>query len=622
MQYVTNSLRRRALPVSKIILPLAIAGICLWVLHQRLDAGAMNEIGSALQQLNMRQWVLAALATGVSFWAIGRYDVIIHRHIGTGCSPRQAGIVGAASIALGQLLGMGAVVGALVRWRMLKGISAAQATRIALTVTGWFFFGLIGVFALVSLVGPVVILPEMAAFLVILSLIAIALRSFLNPELTLFGRCFRLLSLPALGGILTLTLIDTAAAALALWILMPQGFDAGFAILFPVYLAALTAALITGTPGGVGPFELSLLVFLPHWPEAELMSGIVAFRLVYYAVPAVIAMMVLCKSFPACRPAEQMATGITETLIANAPRAETGVCRQNGASLISSGRTTLAVTKTHQAQIALFDPLRGKTRDALGPLKAVARGSNRCAMIYKASGRHAAACRQGGWKVFHIADEAVLNPVMFTLEGPALRQLRRKLRQADRASIIARRAGDLPVHHMRAIDAEWQARSGHARGFSMGVFCPDYLRHRRVYLAYHEDVIVGFVSFHVSAGEICLDLMRTGADAPDGTMHALIMAAISEAATEGRTRLSLAALPPRSHKNLVFSVILRRFTDAGLSRFKTCFAPVRVPLYALSPSWPGMALALLDVARAVHLPNANPAHTHNEDYEFAPHRQT
>ena len=64
------------------------------------------------------QWLLALVATGISFWAIARYDVIAHRHFRTGVSDRRATITGATSIAVGQTTGAGAVVGAFIRWRM------------------------------------------------------------------------------------------------------------------------------------------------------------------------------------------------------------------------------------------------------------------------------------------------------------------------------------------------------------------------------------------------------------------------------------------------------------------------------------------------------------------------
>lgn len=255
-------------------------------------------------------------------------------------------------------------------------------------------------------------------------------------------------------------------------------------------------------------------------------------------------------------------------------------------------------------------------------LLAEAHTSNRIALIYKASARHAASCRRAGLKALHLCDEMVVNPARFTTDGSKFRQLRRKLRQAAKAGVTVQRAATLPIPQMRAIDAEWQAACGAAHGFSMGRFCPEYMRHQQVFLAYRNDALVGFVSFNLSDHEIALDLMRASTDAPDGTMHLLVHAAIAHAAKDGCTRLTLAALPPRRGPVALLCRISDKYGRKGLTRFKACFAPRREPLYALAPGWPGMILALADVARAVHRPESNPVHIYDEDYEFAPMRQT
>lgn len=622
MHNPTIGWRRRPWRFARAALPLFIGAVCIWLVQRQLGAGALPEIGTALTRLSVGQWAAAALATAVSFWAVGQYDVLIHRHLATGYGARPAGIAGSASIALGQLLGMGIIVGGLARWRMLPGLSPTQAMRVTLTVTAWFFFGLVGVFALVSLVSPVAVLPGSVALFLLGSVFLVIMRAFLNPRLTLFRKRVELLPVPALLMFLIFALIDTLCAAVALWVLMPPGMDISLAVLFPAYLGALTAALVTGTPGGVGPFELTLLVFLPAWPEAEVMTGIVAFRLIYYALPGVIAMAVLCRPFGAPSSRHAPLTAITDEALQAAPRAELGVSRQNGARALAGSNAMIAVATTPQAKVALFDPLRGHANAAVPALLAEARRGNRAALIYKASARHAARCRRAGLKALHICDEMVLNPATFTTEGASFRQLRRKLRQAVKAGVTVQQATTLPVRQMRAVDREWQAACGAAHGFSMGTFCPRYLRHQQVFLAYHQGNLVGFVSFSVSDHELCLDLMRAGADAPDGTMYLLVQAAIARAAQDGRRRMSLAALPPYRSPNALTGWAARRFGRSGLDRFKSCFAPRREPLYALALSWPGMMLALADVARAVHRPDTNCVHIDDEDYEFAPIRQT
>lgn len=613
------------------MLPLFIGATCLWLLSDRLNAQTMASIAPTLKSLPAQQWIFGLIATCVSFWALGRYDVIIHRHFNTGCPAHRASVVGAASIAVGQLVGMGVLTGALVRWRMLPELSFARAGKLALIVALSFFIGLGFTAAIVSLIFSVSYIPGYIAYAYILFTVIIVLASIFNPTKVPVLSRIRFPSLPAISGILVLTLIDTTAAALALYALMPETAGIGFSVLFPAYLAALTTALITGTPGGVGPFELTLLALLPTAPEADVMAGVVAFRLIYYALPALIAAIVLC------RPFDEKSTAISGPRISmpsvegqeftTGPRSETGVCRQNNGRILHAGMARLAVASTAQTETALFDPIAGYPGFDPAGLLQLAKNGNKIACFYKLSARYAARLRRQGFKTLHIADEAVLDPSQFTLQGSAFRQLRRKLNKAEKAGVNVTLAHDLPLPEMARIDQEWQDKTGTARGFSMGRFCPEYLRQQRIYIARQDADIIGYISLHVGADELCLDLMRTASCAPDGTMHQLIITALGDATSEGYTRLSLAALPPANTDqsgagNFRQSMITSLSGGAGLRQFKTCFKPRLEPLYAAAKSWPALALALLDLSFVIRRPDTNATQKDHEELAFARARET
>lgn len=84
---------------------------------------------------------------------------------------------------------------------------------------------------------------------------------------------------------------------------------------------------------------------------------------------------------------------------------------------------------------------------------------------------------------------------------------------------------------------------------------------------------------------------------PDGTMHALLTAAIDAARDVGSPRLSLAAAPlsPRRHR-------AGRRPDSGLTRFKTAFAPHWEPLYLCAAPACALTVTAADIAPAVLRP--------------------
>ena len=88
----------------------------------------------------------------------------------------------------------------------------------------------------------------------------------------------------------------------------------------------------------------------------------------------------------------------------------------------------------------------------------------------------------------------------------------------------------MPLADLTRLDAEWKALHGIARGLSTGRFAPSYVARQRVFGARIDGDLVAYITLHENQNQLCLDLMRHGADLPDGTMHALVTAAAREAA--------------------------------------------------------------------------------------------
>ncbi|QBF32101.1 phosphatidylglycerol lysyltransferase domain-containing protein [Thalassococcus sp. S3] len=614
------SQRHRLLAALRHGIPLSLAALCLWVVTQRLQHIDTDILRAGLQDISPTRWVLAAPLSAVSFWALGRYDAVAHRHLGTPVPAGAARPSGIVAIALSQSLGFGLLTGAFARWRMLPGLSL----RAAFAVTAFVAVSFLLAWALVTatVIGITTLQLGWLACLAIATFFGACVTIFFHPRLQVFGRCIRLPTLPALSAILLWTAVDTLAAAGAFFLLMP-GLPIGeFSAVLRAYLMALGASLLSGAPGGVGPFELSLLTALPQIDETSLMCSILGFRLIYYALPAAFAGLALLRPLRFA-PRRHLPTS-HPGLRKRAPRAEVGVILQTSGRILSYDEGAAAVLKTPQTETLLSDPVIGQTRAALMPLQAAARARNAVAALYKCSAHHAVEARDAGWSVIHISDEGILYPARFDETGPECRQLRRKLRQAARAGIRCSEAPDpKPWRAMSEVDQAWLMARGPALGTTMGRFDAAYLSAQRVFLAWHENNLVAFASFHQSDGEWCLDLMRASPQTPEGTMHALIRAAISVAKEENVPRLSLASVTTPRIGKLPLCAWLGLRQSPGLRRFKQSFAPSWRPLYLAAPNLAALLLAAADLARMVHRPTSSMARPftgiHNEDefYEFA-----
>ncbi len=563
----------RTLPRLKPLLALAISPICLWALWHQVSAVSWADISAAFQQIAAWQWAVALVATAGSFWAIGHYDVVWHRQMQTGIALAQAHRTGMATVAITQTVGLGTVTGTFLRWHLLRDMPPKTSAALTIAVSLSFFvcWGVLAVLA----AGWMGLLPVAATFMGLLGLGLLA--SFV-------ARHRRLQSGAQLIPPLMLwSTLDLVFAALALWVLLPTTEGLGFGMLFAAFTLALGAGLMSNAPGGLGAFDLALMALLPAVPDATLLATILAFRLVYYGVPALAGAAVML--------AAQIRGERDTPTMSHAPNSD--LCLQ-GAALMHTA-TGPQVIRRHLLGAVVLEPQAWCFQRAGQPLGFQA--------LYKCTPQVAAQARRHGWTVRHIASDAIISPATWTTAGPARSQLRRKLRQAEKAGITIVRAGrTTPDSDMAEVAAEWNAAHGGELGYAMGRYDPAYVAHQSTYLIYQNRQLCGFITVQSRAIAWAIDLIRHRATLPHGAMHAAITRIITDAAAADVATLSLGAVPdgPDDHR-LQRHIIARK---AGLRQFKAAFGPRWVPRYHAAPTQAQWALSLALVTWRIQRPVA------------------
>lgn len=589
---------------------LAAGGLLIWLLLSRLSAIEPAEVARAFASLPVHAWCLAALATAASFWAVGHYDAVIHRHFVTGLPEGRNRLAGICAIAVSQMIGMGIISGAVLRWRMLPEIGALGAARLTAAVALSFLGAWAMVTAAVLTVLPGAPFKGPAGLAFCLGSV-LALTSVMAPAKG--ARRPRWPNALTLSRLAVLCVIDTGAAALAFFVLCPTGVEASFFTLLPAFLLALGAGLVSGAPSGMGAFEITLLALLPAEPQAELLAAVLAWRLVYFALPAMLGAAIAIRG-PGPRadaaPRQAAAPGLD-----HGP-AEMQLYRQGDLALIrTEGDALWLAGRTSHCLVGYFGPLAtgAGAAGALAALARQARSENRIAVIYKAGPRLAARARRAGYHVQAISREAELDLTGYDPTVPARAGLRRKLRRAEAAGVTVQPCParpDWPV--LDRIAADWAGIHGGERGFSMGRYARDYVAGQRLFVAERWGRPIAFVTLHATPDEWALDLMRAGAEVPDGTMHLLVHHAASLARAEGVPRLSLAAVhdPALDRAPRWIRTLVRRLTPQGaegLARFKSAFAPRWERRYLCVPRARLLPLAAGEILRAVYRPAPLPA---------------
>jgi phosphatidylglycerol lysyltransferase len=302
-------------------------------------------------------------------------------------------------------------------------------------------------------------------------------------------------------------------------------------------------------------------------------------------------------------------------------------------------RAVIAYRFESDTLLAIGDPL-GPPEEIPGLLEGFAafcRERDWAFAFFQARPEHLAQYRRLGWRALHIGEDPVLWSDRFTLEGPAVGELRRAVRKLDRQGLEARlfvpdesplepgRETEAMLEQMREISLDWLAhKHGGEKGFCMGRFEVATLSSHLVAVAWSPAAqrVEGFCTFVPIPARRgwSIDLMRRRADAPTGTMEFLVVKAVDRVRARGDALVSLALsalvqvsdgsateggepAPPAGEREtaarqFLMDALARYYDFKGLFRWKRKFDPVfedRYLVFSDPLELPRVARALLRV---------------------------
>ena len=278
------------------IFTLAMLALAAWALGRLVRDTSYDEVVAAL--VATERWRLAAAIalTGASFLLLSLYDFNALAAIGLAQPWRRIAPGAIAAYAVAQTTGFGPLSGGAVRLRYYTplGLTPADVARVVAFVTAAFGIGVamtaaLGGFAAAPRLGATVGLGsvwiETIAGLMLAGGGALLVAAGGSVRVPVIGREF---TLPARGLMLrqlAVTVLDTAAAAGVLWVLLPAG-TIGYLTFLPLYAVALVLGILSHVPAGLGVFEAVLLAALGGAaPASDVLAAFALYRLIYQGLP-------------------------------------------------------------------------------------------------------------------------------------------------------------------------------------------------------------------------------------------------------------------------------------------------------------------------------------------------
>lgn len=291
--------------VAPYLLALGLFGLGLYALYRLLAPVNFADVAAQIRMTPWTMLALAGLATLGGYLSLAGYDWSALRYIG---KPLPIPVVltgGLMAYAFGNTIGLTAVSGGAVRWRVYSGLGLDGFDVAAVSTFAAVSFGvaatMVGLGALALHPGALgSILPFQPATIRVAAIALILVQVLPLVWASATGRSLRVgrftlhaPSLPILAGQILFSLGDIGFSALTLYVFLPAT-DLGFFTFLAVFAAATMAGIISHVPGGIGVFETVVIAAMPAGtPVEKVAAALLLYRLVYYLVPFVIALAVL-----------------------------------------------------------------------------------------------------------------------------------------------------------------------------------------------------------------------------------------------------------------------------------------------------------------------------------------
>lgn len=287
------------------LLAAGLFALGLYALYRLL---APVDLGDVIAQVKGTPWTrlaLALLATLGGYLSLVGYDWSALRYIGKPLPLPVTMTGGLMAYAFGNTIGLSAVSGGAVRYRIYSGLGLDAYDVAAVSTFAAMSFGIaatvVGLSALVlypdALGGLAPFRPMTMQMLAIIALgvmiLPLAWVAVRGSSMKIGRFELRAPSLKVLGGQVLFSVGDIGCSAMALYLLLPSS-DLSFLNFVGIFAAATMAGILSHVPGGVGVFETVVIAAMPAGTSVEkVAAALLMYRMTYYLIPFIIALVVL-----------------------------------------------------------------------------------------------------------------------------------------------------------------------------------------------------------------------------------------------------------------------------------------------------------------------------------------
>jgi glycosyltransferase 2 family protein len=286
-----------------VLLSVAIGSGALFALAHALRHVDYHHVFVLIRETDFRVIALALMLVMASYGSITLYDWLALHTMGRKDVPyRIAALASFTSYPIAHCIGAVALISPVIRYRMYagNGLGALGIANICFITGLTFWLGNMTALGLSLLYEPAAIsvldhlsphTNRMVALALLCGVGVFVTWSWLRPRSIGTSRWqVRLPSGPLVLVQIVVGLLDLAAAAISMYVLLPPGLDIGLFRLIAVFIAATLLGFASHAPAGLGVFDATIMLGLGGDDREALLAALLLFRCLYHLVPLSIAL--------------------------------------------------------------------------------------------------------------------------------------------------------------------------------------------------------------------------------------------------------------------------------------------------------------------------------------------
>ena len=291
----------------RVIISLIIFTVSLFLLYNLEQDYQLNDIFLEIKQFAPSKILLAVLLTLVSYLLLTLYDYLAIRKLKSPLSYQQIAPVSFLAFTFSNTIGFSLLTGTSIRYKFYSelGLSGNNITQVVLACSVTFFLGLFFICGLALISFPAEQLSDLplptwffSLNRVIGILMLLGVISYFVFSL-MWKRSIQFRGFELAPPIFSLSLkqflvssIDWIVVGTLFYSLLPEVDGLSYLQVLSIFFVANAIGVLAHVPGGIGVFETVVTVTLSQYlPAEQILSSVIIYRLMYYIVPFVLALM-------------------------------------------------------------------------------------------------------------------------------------------------------------------------------------------------------------------------------------------------------------------------------------------------------------------------------------------